>query len=193
MSQKLDAAGNYLGAYTKNDMETFMFPEQPKKKVYRKAYWRLHYELVWNITEMQVKLHIRPLFPNPPGALTTQLAKERMFEADETIFTGESRSQALERDIAISRPTDPGSTQEAATIVPPASMTDVKSDDSVDSADLFGYPSSPSVEDAAGRNDQMQPGLSGLSWTASWSPITLHVGSQVKRKFVNVSNLYYLC
>ena len=103
MSQKIDATGNPLGAYEREDLETFWFPEEYKKGRRRLRLRILHYDLVWDITEMQVKVHVRAVFPNPTGALTTQLAKERPFEAHETIYTGESRSRALERDIEISR------------------------------------------------------------------------------------------
>ncbi|KAL5320456.1 hypothetical protein ACEPPN_011261 [Leptodophora sp. 'Broadleaf-Isolate-01'] len=103
MSQKLDASGNYLGPYALEDLETFNFPEEFQKGKRRLKLRKLEYELVWNITEMQVKVEVRPLFPNPPGPLTTQLAKERPFEAHEKSYTGESRSSALERDIEISK------------------------------------------------------------------------------------------
>lgn len=103
MSQKLDATGNHLGPYNIEDLESFMYPEEFRKGRRRLKLRRLHYELVWNITEMQVKVEVRSLFPNPPGPLTTQLAKERLFEAHEKSYAGESRSKALERDIEISK------------------------------------------------------------------------------------------
>lgn len=102
MSQKLDAAGNHLGAYEETDLETYWFPEEYRKGKRRLRIRRLSYQLIWNITEMQVKVDVRALFPNPPGPLTTQLAQERPFEAHETSYMGESRSRALERDILIS-------------------------------------------------------------------------------------------
>ena len=103
MSQKIDTTGTLLGAYEKKDLEVFMFPEVFKKGKRRRKIRKLDYDLVWDITEMQVKVHVRAVFPNPSGPLITQLAKERPIQSNELLFTGESRSKGLERDIEISR------------------------------------------------------------------------------------------
>ncbi|KAL2060581.1 hypothetical protein VTL71DRAFT_9222 [Oculimacula yallundae] len=103
MSQKLDAGGNHLGPYALEDLETCMFPEEYRKGKRRAKLRKLDYEFVWNITEMQVKVEVRPLFPNPLGPLTTQLAQEVHFIAHEKSYTGESRSSALKTDIEISQ------------------------------------------------------------------------------------------
>lgn len=110
MSQKIDANGTLLGSYTKDELQPYWWPEKYREGRRRRRLKMLDYDFIWNITEMQVKVHIRPIFPNPPGPLTTQLAKECHFESHETIHAGESRSKALEKDIVISRaaPSKPG-------------------------------------------------------------------------------------
>lgn len=50
---------------------------------------------------MQVKIFVRPVFPNPTGPLTMQLAREGPLQNHE-VTIGESRSYALVRDIEIS-------------------------------------------------------------------------------------------
>ena len=102
MSQKFDASGTLLGAYGRDDLEACWFPELYRKGKRRVKLRRLDYDLVWDITEMQVKIHIRAVPQNTSGPLTTQLAKERRFEAHEKLYTGESRSRGLKRDIEIS-------------------------------------------------------------------------------------------
>jgi hypothetical protein len=101
MSQKIDSTGILLGPYGLEDLETYMFPEVKMKGKRRERFRRLDYELVWDITEMQVKVHVRALFRNQTGPRTTQLAKERRLEG-ERAPAGESRSKALIRDIEIS-------------------------------------------------------------------------------------------
>ena len=90
MSQKLDADGNLVGPFTEEDLGR-------KSRRYR----MLEYEDPWYITEMQVKVHVRPLIPDHEGPLTMQLAKERPLGTHEKVNSGESRSRALERDIEI--------------------------------------------------------------------------------------------
>jgi hypothetical protein len=102
MSQKIDSTGILIGPYGLEDLETYMFPEVKRKGKRREKFRRLDYELVWDITEMQVKVHVRPLFRNQTGPRTTQLAKERRLDEDERALAGESRSKALIRDIEIS-------------------------------------------------------------------------------------------
>jgi len=162
MSQKLDATGNHLGPYDIEDLESFMFPEEFRKGRRRLRLRRLHYELVWNITEMQVKVEVRPLFPNPPGPLTTQLAKERPFEAHEKSYAGESRSKALDRDIeisksAISRP------REAPSLL---------------------------QQEPTEQHHNQQQGPTELPRTASSPRIVLHMGPQNTKRPVNVSCLH---
>ncbi len=101
MSQKISPAGVLLGSYGRDDLETYMFPEVKRKGKRRERLRKLDYELVWEITEMQVKVHVRAHFPNQIGPITTQLAKERRLEEHERTLTGESRSKALIRDIDI--------------------------------------------------------------------------------------------
>ena len=101
MSQKIDSTGTAVGPYGIDDLETYMFPNLKRKGKRREKFRRLHYDLVWDITEMQVKVHVRALFPNQIGPLTTQLAKQRQLGAHEKTLTGESRSKALGRDIEI--------------------------------------------------------------------------------------------
>jgi hypothetical protein len=177
MSQKLDAAGNSLGAYRKEELETFKWPEEYKKGRRRVRLRRLHYDLVWNITEMQVKVEVKALFPNPPGPLTTQLAKERPFEAHETAYTGESRSMALERDIEISR----------------AAISRPREEDSLPQeglTDLRGHASTHLVDDPARQHHPQQGGSTERPQTTSSARIILHLGPRNMNSPVNVSRLH---
>jgi hypothetical protein len=101
MSTKLDAHSNVIGCYETDDLTTLMWPEEKKKHRRRVKRRYLEHELVWNITEMQVKTFVRAIFPNPTGPLTMQLAKERPLGPHELIY-GESRSEALVKDIQVS-------------------------------------------------------------------------------------------
>jgi hypothetical protein len=101
MSTKLDAQSNVIGSYETKDLSTFMYPEEKKKGKRRLKMRRLDYELVWNITEMQIKTFVKAIFPNPTGPLTMQLAKERPLGHHDLDY-GESRSQALVKDIQVS-------------------------------------------------------------------------------------------
>jgi hypothetical protein len=101
MSTKLDAHSNVIGCYETEDLATLMWPEEKKKHRRRVKRRYLEHELVWNITEMQVKTFVRAIFPNPTGPLTMQLAKERPLGPHELTY-GESRSEALIRDIQVS-------------------------------------------------------------------------------------------
>lgn len=101
MSQKLDAQGNIVGPYERDDLRTFWFPEK-KIKVHRRRKLRdLHYALIWEITEMQVKVYVQAIFPNQVGSPLFQLAKEQALGPDEKTVTGEWRSKALDKEIEI--------------------------------------------------------------------------------------------
>ncbi|KAF4624696.1 hypothetical protein G7Y89_g13472 [Cudoniella acicularis] len=102
MSQQLNANGQHIGSYSQDDLLTIHWPEKFVKGKRRWKLRMLEYDLIWDITEMQVKVYIRALFPNANGPPTTQLAKEREIGLDEKVYTGESRSTALQRDIVIS-------------------------------------------------------------------------------------------
>ena len=48
-----------------------------KRKGKRRERFRsLQYDRVWDVTEIQVKVHVRELFPDQMGPRATQLAKE---------------------------------------------------------------------------------------------------------------------
>ncbi|PMD33385.1 hypothetical protein L207DRAFT_535414 [Hyaloscypha variabilis F] len=108
MSQKLDAQGNIVGPYERDDLRTFWSPEKKTKGRRRKKFRDLCYNLIWEITEMQVKVYVQALFPNQVGPALFQLAKEQALGPGEKTVTGESRSKALEKDIEIAN----GTTQE---------------------------------------------------------------------------------
>ena len=101
MSVKLDARSTVIGSYERDDLSSFMWPEEKKKHKRRVKRRRLDYELVWNITEMQVKTFVRAIFPKPQGPLTMQLTKEEPLGPQELTY-GESRSQGLVKDIQVS-------------------------------------------------------------------------------------------
>ena len=101
MSQKLDAQGNIVGPYGRDDLQTFWSPEKKVKDRRRKKLRDLHYDLIWEITEMQVKVYVQATFPNQVGSPLSQLAKEQALGPDEKTITGESRSKALDKDIEI--------------------------------------------------------------------------------------------
>lgn len=101
MSVKLDAHSTVIGSYERDDLSSFMWPEEKKKHKRRVKRRRLDYELVWNITEMQVKTFVRAIFPKPQGPLTMQLTKEEPLGPQELTY-GESRSQGLVKDIQVS-------------------------------------------------------------------------------------------
>jgi hypothetical protein len=99
MSVKLDENGKSIGPYKPNDMGEDYYT--PKKKGSRMTKLRrLEYELLWEITEMQVKLHIRPLFPGCDRP-TTQLAEQVSLTPNDRTSSGESRSKALKDDIKL--------------------------------------------------------------------------------------------
>ncbi|KAH7410655.1 hypothetical protein BKA64DRAFT_359215 [Cadophora sp. MPI-SDFR-AT-0126] len=101
MSEKLSAAGDFLGSYSIKDLEYKCFRPPGRKTLKGSKYHRiLHYNLVWDITEMQVKTYVKANFPKAVGPRTMQLAKQRSIAADE-IHAGESRSLGLQRDIMI--------------------------------------------------------------------------------------------
>ena len=101
MSQKLDAQGNIVGPYQRDDLQTLWFPEKKDKDHRRKKFRDLYYDLIWEITEMQVKVYVQAVFPNQVGSPLSQLAKEQALAPDEKTVTGESRSKALNKDIEI--------------------------------------------------------------------------------------------
>lgn len=180
MSQKLDANGNPLGAYEKEELETFWYPEEYKKGRRRVRLRILNYELIWNITEMQVKVYIRALFPNPPGPLTTQLAKERAFEADETAYTGESRSRALERDIEISRAAISRPREEEP-------LPQGESDVQWGLTDLPEHARANLVDEPAGQDQSQQQSSTERPQTTSSARIILHLGPRNTNDSVNGS------
>lgn len=99
MSQKVDSRGNVLGPYCEADLGCIMSsrgkrPPQDRQRV-------LYYDLIWDITEMQVKIYVQAQFPNLVGPLTSQLAIEKVFDQDEKTAATESRSTALEKDIQL--------------------------------------------------------------------------------------------
>ena len=165
MSQKIDPNGRLLGAYGKDDLETFWYPERPRKGKRREHLRRLNYDPVWDITEMQVKLHVRPIFPSPVGPLTTQLAKIRPLEACDKLYTGESRSKALKRDIEISAVTTSGSALGSGV-------------DGHERQESLSYISGPNrlhrVSDIA--REHLQPDLPGTSKVTSPTRVILHLG-----------------
>ena len=101
MSQKLDINGNIVGPYSIDDLRSFMFPEKKVKGHRREKLRDLHYDLIWEITEMQVKVYVQAIFPNQVGPPLFQLAKEQALGPGEKTITGESRSKALDKDISI--------------------------------------------------------------------------------------------
>ena len=107
MSQKLDANGNVVDPYTVKEVgeEVYVTRKRAKGKK-RDKFRRLHYDPVWNITEMQVKLSVKALIHNSIGGQpTTQLAHQLSLTKEDKAVKGESRSKALEKDIEISRST----------------------------------------------------------------------------------------
>ncbi|KAK0120220.1 hypothetical protein ONS95_011626 [Cadophora gregata] len=99
MSEKLSAVGDFLGSYSIKDLEYRCLKPSGRKK--GSKYVRiLHYNLVWEITEMQVKTYVKAIFPKAVGPPTMQLAKQRPVTAGE-MRAGESRSLDLEHDIMI--------------------------------------------------------------------------------------------
>jgi hypothetical protein len=101
MSQRLDAQGNIVGPYERDDLRTFWYPKKKIKGHRRKKLRDLHYNLIWEITEMQVKVYVQAIFPNQVGSPLSQLAKEQALAPDDKTVTGESRSKALDKDIEI--------------------------------------------------------------------------------------------
>lgn len=104
MSQKVDSSGNMLGPYHEENLGCL--PDSPFESKTRRRSDRLkqrvlHYNLIWDITEMQVKLHVQALIPDSEGPLMTQLAKERLLDQDEKEVATESRSMALDKDIML--------------------------------------------------------------------------------------------
>lgn len=101
MSERLSPTGDFLGSYSIKDLEYRCFKPPGQKSAKGSKYLRiLHYNLVWDITEMQVKTHVKADFPNAVGPPTMQLCKQKPIAAGER-RTGESRSIGLERDIMI--------------------------------------------------------------------------------------------
>ena len=105
MSERLSADGSFLGPYSPRDM--ILKGRKSRSRL-------LEYDLVWDITEMQVKTHVKAIFPNAVGPTTMQLAKP---ESVVTTYKrlGEARSVGLEKDIKIS--SEIGQTNEASAMV----------------------------------------------------------------------------
>jgi DNA polymerase/3'-5' exonuclease PolX len=117
MSERLDRNGTLLGPFRLADI-----PIEGRKRQSRIR--KLYYEPVWKITEMQVKLYVKALFPDPPGQLTIQRAKQHpvnssdketdLSDEEMELIGGESRSKALEKDIEITATTEsPASASQA--------------------------------------------------------------------------------
>lgn len=96
MSQKLDATGQLIGPYRPEDMKV-VNTRQPHRKT--QQHFILTYDLGWEITEMQVKLHVKAKLGAEP--FTSQLAKQYQLNSHEKKYVSESRSQALQREIQI--------------------------------------------------------------------------------------------
>jgi hypothetical protein len=75
MSQKIDTDGNSIGAYEPNDLRDY-WAKSKGRNFPRERVHRLDYNLIWHITEMQVKLHVQGIFPKQVGPALSQLAKE---------------------------------------------------------------------------------------------------------------------
>ena len=182
MSQKIDTTGNLLGAYQKEDLDTFMYPEGFRKGKRRRKLRKLDYDLVWDITEMQVKVHVRAVFPNPSGPLTTQLAKERPIQSNELLFTGESRSKGLERDIEISKRAKftPALDHSESPLLSVENSTPGNSTD-------FGAPTSAHLVDDQIRQKHQQQDPIDRPHTSPSTRITLHLGPRNINSTMHVS------
>ncbi|TVY83310.1 hypothetical protein LSUE1_G001552 [Lachnellula suecica] len=101
-SVKLDSKGNAIGSYTEDDLECYSVPLDKKKGKKRKGTKMLRvlwYELIYKMTDMQIKVHVRLIIPNSPGPFASQLAEEVLLEKD----FGESRSISLVKELEISQ------------------------------------------------------------------------------------------
>jgi hypothetical protein len=102
MSQKIDAQGRLLGAWGLDELEVVTTSTRKTALTRRQAH-RLWYRLIWEITEMQAKIHVQPIFPNPNRLpLIAQLARQHYLDPSERPMKAESRSRDLDRDIDIS-------------------------------------------------------------------------------------------
>lgn len=179
MSQKFDTTGTIV-PYELGDLGTTWFPEEYRKGRRRLKFRRLDYDLVWDITEMQVKVSVRAIIPNATGPLITQLAKERQIQAHETTYTGESRSKALERDIDISRAAIARSGEGTPTR---------KGDDSqATSTGPDGPASNLLVDNSIGQHKQQEDPATASETTPS-TRIILHVGLRNSNELPRVSHL----
>lgn len=106
MSEKLDGNGRSIGPYDIDDLEEESLLKRTKNRKYNYSYRKLEYELMWTITEMQVKVHIRPLFPGFEKH-TAQLAEQLSLSSSDKVSGGESRSKALKHDIKLVANADP--------------------------------------------------------------------------------------
>jgi hypothetical protein len=101
MSQKIDSRGNVLGPYCEDDLRVVKIKGRQRKNRSQNKQRQLDYYLIWDITEMRVKIHIQGKFPKNDGPLIPQLAKERLLGQGEKIAVNESRSTALQHDIRL--------------------------------------------------------------------------------------------
>ena len=99
MSQKVDSRGNVLGPYCEDDLGCIMSSRGKGRPQDRQRV--LYYDLIWDITEVQVKIHVQAHFPNPECPLISQLAIEKLLDWDEKTATTESRSMAFEKGIQL--------------------------------------------------------------------------------------------
>jgi hypothetical protein len=109
MSQKVDSRGNVLWPYCEDDLSVVKIKGRQSKNRSQNKQRQLDYYLIWDITEMRVKIHIQGKFPKNDGPLIPQLAKERLLAQDEKTVVKESRSTALQQDIRL---THPGASEE---------------------------------------------------------------------------------
>jgi hypothetical protein len=143
MSLRIDNDGNHHGAYTADDLNDFLPDQKPRsRKIGQQRV--LHYQPIWSITEMQVKLGVRAKIPNPIGALTIELAQQIS-----PAVGGESRSRALEKDIEIVA---------AATVQPRKTRErpDEATEDSNETLDdVFGADGAMLVDDLVAQHHQI--------------------------------------
>ena len=98
MSRKRDTDGNLAGSFDIDDVEIVFMPNLVRKGRRRQRRRRLEYEPVWNITETQIKLGIRPIFPTQIGEPTIQLARqscENSKKVSEGLVSLETKSNEL--------------------------------------------------------------------------------------------------
>lgn len=77
MAKKLDSEGRSLGSYQKEDLDDYFFPAKKRKGKRREKRGKLlAFEPIFHISEMQLKIFIKPIFKKPKGPQTMQLAEQ---------------------------------------------------------------------------------------------------------------------